>query len=685
MKRVLSYLALPAEISDFERQYLARLNRIALVFFACHLPLFVCVALLAGTSIVQTLILTPLVLVGPFIASRTMTNPRHLSVVFGFTAMCMGGLLVHFGKGPMQIEMHFYFFTLIALLAVFGNPMAIVTAAITVALHHLVLFLILPSSVFNYRASLWAVGVHAAFVVLESVAACFVARSFFDNVIGLEKIVKKRTDDLRLVLDNVGQGFLTINLDGSLLPERSAIVDTWFGPFVPGKVIWEYVAGLEAGVPEWFHLGWESVVEDVLPLDVAIGQLPRRWKIGPRSFSLDYRPVLADGKLSKMVLVISDITAELERERFEAEQRDFLRAFEQIAKDKKGFQGFFAEGSEIVSRIIGAEGGGSELRRQVHTLKGNCALFGLSRLAAFCHDLESGMAEENGAISTADRARLGEMWGTFGAQLRALVGREHTSLVEVERAEYASILAALAGDVAREEIAWRIRSWEFEAADRSLSRLADQARAIAGRLGKPAPTIAIEANGVHLLPERWAEFWSAFTHAVRNAVDHGLETPEERASAGKPAKGALQLRTSLENDDFTIEISDDGRGIDWQLLRQRALTMGLPCATEQDLIEAMFHDGVTTRCQVSEFSGRGIGMGAVRAVCERMGGAVHVASTSGAGTTVRFFWKDMLRRMDPIVLGPRFPAVALAQGAAPIANSVAAAVAPLEASAVMRT
>jgi two-component system chemotaxis sensor kinase CheA len=402
---------------------------------------------------------------------------------------------------------------------------------------------------------------------------------------------------------------------------------------------------------------------------MAIGQLPKRWKIGPRSFSLEYRPVMAEGKLSKMVLVISDITAELERERFEAEQRDFLRVFEHIAKDKKGFQGFFAEGSEIVSRIIGAEGGGIELRRQIHTLKGNCALFGLSRLAAFCHELESGMAEESGAISTADRARLGEMWGTFVAHMRALF-RERTNLVEVEQAEYTSILAALAGDVAREEIAWRIRGWEFEATDRSLGRVADQARAIAGRLGKPAPTIAIEANGVRLLPERWAEFWSAFTHAVRNAVDHGLETAEERASAGKPAKGALRLCTSLVNDDLTIEISDDGRGIDWQLLRQRASAMGLPSATEHDLIEAMFHDGVTTRQQVSEFSGRGIGMGAVRAVCERMGGAVHVASASGAGTTVRFFWKGMLQRIDPIVLGPRFPA-ASAEGAAPIASSVA--------------
>jgi signal transduction histidine kinase len=670
MKKVLSYLVLPPEISDFERQYLARMNRIALVFFACHLPVFMCVALLAGTSVVQTLILTPLFLVGPLVAYRTVTNPRHLSLVFGFTAMCMGGLLVHFGKGPMQIEMHFYFFTLIALLAVFGNPMAIVTAAVTVAMHHLVLYLILPSSVFNYQASVWAVAVHAAFVVLESVAACFVARSFFDNVIGLEKIVKKRTDDLRLVLDNVGQGFLMINVDGTLSPERSAIVDAWFGPFVPGKRLWEYVTGLEPGVPEWFRVGWEAIVEDVLPLDMAIEQLPKRWKIGARSFALHYRPVMAGAKLSKMVLVISDVTAEIERERFEAEQRDFLRVFEHIARDKKGFQAFFVEGGEIVSSIIAAEGAGSEIRRQIHTLKGNCALFGLSRLAVFCHDLESGMADGETVISAADRGRLGELWGTFVASLRVLLGRDQTSLVEVDHHEFTSVLTALAGDVAREDIAWRIRAWEFEVADRSLNRVADQVRAIAGRLGKSAPEIAIEANGVRLLPERWAEFWSAFTHVVRNAVDHGLETAEERATAGKLASGRIRLSTSVLNDDFAIEISDDGRGIDWELLRQRASAMGLPCASHEDLIEAMFHDGLTTRRKVSEFSGRGIGMGAVRAVCQRMGGAVQVASTAGAGTTVRFHWPNMLQRTDPIVIGPR-AAVSLAPVSSPRVAPVA--------------
>jgi methyl-accepting chemotaxis protein len=181
MSWLLNYLILPREITEFEREYLRRINRIALWFFYLHVPAFVFVAWLAGTSLAQAALLTPLVLVGPSIAYVTFKNPRWVSMTFGFTAMVMGGLLVHFGQGPMQIEMHFYFFVLIALLSVFANPLVILLAAVTVAVHHFAVWLVIPASVFNYEASFWSVVVHAVFVVLESIAAVFVARSFYND------------------------------------------------------------------------------------------------------------------------------------------------------------------------------------------------------------------------------------------------------------------------------------------------------------------------------------------------------------------------------------------------------------------------------------------------------------------------------------------------------------------------
>jgi two-component system chemotaxis sensor kinase CheA len=657
----MSYLVLPAEISAFERQYLARMNRIALIFFFFHIPVFIGVAALAGTGLIQAAILTSLALIGPAVAYQTLQNPRHLSVVFGFTAMCMGGILVHIGQGSMQIEMHFYFFVLIALLAVFANPMAIVAAAATVALHHLTLYFLLPRSVFNYDASIWAVVVHFAFVVLESIAACFVARSFFDNVIGLEKIVQSRTDalsdrnrDMRLVLDNVGQGFLTIDPAGVVSTERSAIAAQWLGGYVPGKKIWEHLGELEPRSAAWFRVAWEAIGDDVLPLEMSIDQLPKRWTSGKTTFALEYRPLVVDGKLAQVLLVMSDVTAQLERERFEIEQRDFMRVFQGLLKDKKGILEFFSEADDLVSGIVTSDVPLSELRRLVHTLKGNCALVGLSVLAAFCHDLESNLLD-TGALTGLEREQLGRLWGLFAANLRGLLGGQQTDRVEVDHAEYTAVLDALDANAGRAEIAFRIKGWQFETAEIRLTRLAEQTRAIGSRLGKDGLNVVIEPNDVLLFPASWAPFWSSFTHAIRNAVDHGIESPDERLAAGKPPGGQIRLTTQLLGDDLLVEIADDGRGIAWDLVRDRAAAAGVPHDTREALVEALFEDGLTTKGEISEYSGRGIGMGAVRAICRKMGGSMQVASTEGKGTCLSFRWTKVHDRIDALVLGPISP------------------------------
>jgi two-component system chemotaxis sensor kinase CheA len=663
VRRLLSYLILPADISAFERQYLARMNRIALVVFFCHIPVFVGIAALAGTSPTQAAILTLLALVGPAVAYQTLQNPRHLSLVFGFTAMCMGGILVHVGQGSMQIEMHFYFFVLIALLAVFANPLAIVTAAVTVALHHLTLYFLLPRSVFNYDASIWAVVVHVAFVVLESIAACFVARSFFDNVIGLEKIIQNRTDalsdrnrDMRLVLDNVGQGFLTIAPDGVVSAERSAIAAKWVGDYVPGKTLWDHLGQLDPAGADWLRVAWEAIGDDVLPLEMSIDQLPKSWSAGKTTFELEYRPLIVEGKLAHVLLVMSDVTAQLEREQFEIDQRDFMRVFQGLLKDKKGLLEFFSEADDLVSKMLASALPIAELRRLVHTLKGNCALFGLSALAAFFHELESNLLETGGALTSTEREQLGGLWGTFASNLRGLLGSGRTDRVEVDHAEYAAVLDALDGSAAREEIALRIKGWQFEAAEIRLNRLAEQTRAIGGRLGKGGLNVVVESNDVHLFPDAWAGFWSSFTHAIRNAVDHGIEPPDERVAAGKPAEGKIRLTIKLVGDDLWVEIADDGRGIAWDLVRERAAAAGLPHDTREALVEALFHDGLTTKGEISEFSGRGIGMGAVRAICRKMGGSVQLTSSEGEGTCLSFRWTKVHDRIDALVLCPISPA-----------------------------
>jgi two-component sensor histidine kinase/HPt (histidine-containing phosphotransfer) domain-containing protein len=636
------YLFLPREISAFEQSYLRRMNRIALIFFYLHVPAFVGVAALAGTSMLQAAVLTPLVLVGPTVVYFWLRNPRALAVAYGFTAMVMGGLLVHFGQGPMQIEMHFYFFVLIALLAVFGNPSAIMTAAVTVALHHLALWLLLPSSVFNYEASVWAVVVHAAFVVLESIAAIFVARSFFDNVIGLERIVAartseldRRTRDMAMVLDNVGQGFLTISADGVMSTERSAILRSWLGePPASGRFV-DYVAAVDPRFAASFLLGWSGVFGGITPTELSFDQLPKRIEAGLRHLQLDYRPI-GDGNVPDAVLVVvSDITGELESERAEAERRQLLAMFERVSTDRNGFVRFCNEADDLIRRLDSNEAPRGDLQRHLHSLKGNAALFGIESVASLCHALDTQMLEHPGPLPTEARRLLVEAWRAFTSRLESLVGRRELRRVEITDDDVQRVLAALRQNKPTADVLQTVTWWRLEPISRRFERVAEQANRLARRMGK-AIHVEIDDKGIRLDPQRWAPFWSTFVHAVHNAIDHGIEESGERQRSGKPETATVSLRAMVEGGSLAIEIRDDGRGIDWDRVRARARSLGLRTETQDQLVEALFADGVSTKDTMTDLSARGVGLAALRAAAHTEGGQVTIASRPHRGTCLRF-------------------------------------------------
>jgi len=98
----------------------------------------------------------------------------------------------------------------------------------------------------------------------------------------------------------------------------------------------------------------------------------------------------------------------------------------------------------------------------------------------------------------------------------------------------------------------------------------------------------------------------------------------------------MAVTEAADADTVVLEISDDGRGIEWARLREKAMLAGLPCSTEADLIQALFADGMTTKDVVNEYSGRGVGMGAVRAACEALAGRIEIESSVAIGTKLRF-------------------------------------------------
>jgi two-component sensor histidine kinase/HPt (histidine-containing phosphotransfer) domain-containing protein len=652
-----SYLFLPREISAFERSYLRRMNRIALIFFYLHVPAFIGVAALAGTSIVQAAILTPIVLIGPTAVYLWLRNPRALAVAFGFTAMVMGGLLVHFGQGPMQIEMHFYFFVLIALLAVFGNPAAIMTAALTVALHHLTLWLVLPSSVFNYEASAWTVVVHAAFVVLESIAAIFVARSFFDNVIGLERIVAVRTQELdhrtremAMVFDNVEQGFLTVSASGAMSTERSAILRSWLGePPASGRFA-DYVAAVDPRFAASFALGWSEAFSGGAP-ELGFDQLPKRITAGARQLQLSYRAIGEGTVPDAILVVVSDNTGELERERAEAERRELIAAFERATADRKGFVGFCTAADELIRRIEGDEVARGDLPRQLHALKSGAASFGIESVVNPCQALEPQLLDNPGPPSAESRRQLVQTWRAFASRAASLLGRRDVRRLEIADEDVQRALAALRENRPTADVLQTVTWWRLEPIARRFERVAEQGNRRARQVGK-AIQIETDDQGLRLDPERWAPFWSTLVHAVNNAIEHGTEDPAERKRSGKPETATISLRAMIEAGALAIEVRDDGRGIDWDQVRARATALGLRAETRDDLVEALFTDGMSTKDTATDRSHRGLGLAALRAAAQLENGKVTIASRPQRGTSLRFeFPLDKLAERDFLTEG----------------------------------
>ncbi|MCX5767035.1 MAG: chemotaxis protein CheA [Gemmatimonadetes bacterium] len=163
-------------------------------------------------------------------------------------------------------------------------------------------------------------------------------------------------------------------------------------------------------------------------------------------------------------------------------------------------------------------------------------------------------------------------------------------------------------------------------------------RDAARQLGKDV-NFVIEGKDIELDRSLLDEIGEPVVHLLRNALDHGIETPDVRVAAGKPAAGRLVLSAARDRASVLIRVSDDGRGIDRAKVLARAKATGLVDATvreldDEQLLRCIAHPGFSTAEQVSELSGRGVGVDAVQTKVRALGGSVDLRSAPGAGTTI---------------------------------------------------
>lgn len=482
--------------------------------------------------------------------------------------------------------------------------------------------------------------------------------------IGLAKeSVERAHQSARMVLDNVGQGLLVADESGTVGAECSEALTRWFGPVPHGESLFAYFEKINHAFADWLEVSWSSVFEDALPVDVCIAQMPSRFVHSDRHYAVTYRPILRStvardttssqtstgSPVSAILVMVTDITELVTAERAEEEQRELLAILQRAMSERAVLLDFLDESRSRVQLLCDSPLEPTVERRELHTLKGNAGLFGLIRTPRLCHELEEKLANEDRGLTAEERISLRDHWTRVEARVMPLVGDTSAS-IQLSMSEYHGVLETVAQEQPHSELYAQMRSWAHEPTHKRLTVFAEQIEVLARRLGKGDITVRLDDGGVRLPRLGLRDFWSSFAHVVRNAIDHGVESPEERAAHGKPLSPQIELATRIEHGEAIVEIADDGRGIDWLVVAEAARARGLPTQTKEQLEAALFADGLTTRSEATDISGRGVGLAAVLAAVRNLGGRITIDSKQGQGT--RFSFRFALTQLRPSVACP---------------------------------
>jgi len=452
----------------------------------------------------------------------------------------------------------------------------------------------------------------------------------------LEQLVAARTrsldernQEMRLVFDNVDQGFVALDRDCRIGSEHSAIMTQWFGALA--EFFPEYLAPTSPEFSASFEMHWAQLTDGVMPLELNLAQLPNRMQtLDGRHFECSYRPIQVTGDhFEKLLVIMTDVSARVEKERSDAEQAQLMALFENITNDRGGFSDFMEEADRIVQSVTGPTARElSVVLRELHTLKGNFGLFSLKPLVHLVHGLETECIDQQQPLSAAQQALLSQTWSSFRARAKGFLGQQGSTF-SVDKDEVEAIITALRRGEVQDRIVGMLRKLADEPVTPKLARMAQRAKDLARRLGKGEVEVRVESHGLRVGHEH-AWLWHVLPHAINNSVDHGLPDP-----GADQAPGSLRLAVNETADELHVEIEDFGRGIDWDRVRAKGRSLGLPVGDHAALVEVIFAQGVSTRDAATEVSGRGVGLSALKEACQTHQAKIELKSQPGRGTLLR--------------------------------------------------
>ncbi len=478
----------------------------------------------------------------------------------------------------------------------------------------------------------------------------------YEEIVAQKEIITDSMQKIATLLDNSGEGFLSFDKELVVDTQYSLECERLFGKSIAGEDIEKLLYPDDSYEQDRFKKMLKRVFDDDdddddMKLEMLLSLLPKEIKRDSSYLSAKYRML----ESKHIMMVINDTTQEKElQEKIEREQKRLLFVVSSIKnKDElidviEEFRCFLENSSKIALF--------EEAYRAIHTFKGTFAQYDFYHLPKALHECESRLSrlKANGVIDGVEemlKATIPKFKESLQHDLKTLdevLGEEYfhkSSEVKVDEGELSKITTKVHGLIYSEEYHVELNEDTMEILNlfkalryKPLRELLDMypkmSLQLAERLEKEIVPFLIEGGEFRVDPERFSPFTKSLVHVFRNAIDHGIETPDERVEADKDEVAKISCKAELKDGQLLLEISDDGRGIDKDKIIAKAYSLRL--AVPENPLLLIFEDSFSTKEQVTELSGRGVGLSAVRAEIEKLGGRIEIESEIGKGTTFRF-------------------------------------------------
>jgi peptide/nickel transport system substrate-binding protein len=447
---------------------------------------------------------------------------------------------------------------------------------------------------------------------------------------------------IRTILDNVPYGLLMCDAQGRVLPGFSDACTRYFiSPElgIQGRELCELLA-MNTRNADHFRAAYGQLFEDFLPAEVGLGNLPERVQVAERTYALSASLVRGDEDAVVAVLfTLLDITALIEAEA----EVESLRGAAHVARYRARFADFAIGLHQRLEMLASTRPVPQQSARlALHTAKGVLSQFSLRALARQIHAIEDKLeltADDLRAVDTALQAlveRHRPLWNISLNNNEALYSVSGTALRVLEE----QMARAHTLEEARALLATGLERLRRKPVSEWIGPLADGCQEQARERNKQ---VRLALSGGDLLwPSELSPIFEVLPHLIRNSIDHGIEISGERS--GKPETATIQVGFSANDNGIQIQVQDDGRGIATERVVERAVELGVLAReaalglTHAQQLDLIFAPGVSTAAELSETSGRGIGMAAFKSTVAALGGVLRVDSQRGQGTqfTIEF-------------------------------------------------